>query len=287
MTADNRAGPEEQIHNWLLEPATRVKDLVKEAAYVGVVPRALIIASGFRTYLLIARQRFIDEGKSLDGFDALLAEQDSIEFATNHLLEEKGDEVPLVNAHSVVNLWTLLETMVEDTFVLAVTRDDRALARALKTGIRWRGSDSLETISEEEARDIYVRVERQSARKSDTNSSERLPRALRSIGIDLQLRQDTADAISDLCTTRNCILHRGSIIDARTTRDMRTAKVVEGERLRIVRERWESFYDAIGSFASSLLKAVSESAYCRWRHPETGEVLSGTEVDWESVRKNR
>lgn len=272
---------ETAIDNWILEPTTRVGDIVREAAYVGIVPKSLIIAAGFRTFAMIARERFVAENLDPTGIDLLLEFQESIEVGARELLSEAGDDAPLINRHSAISLWTILETMVEDTFVLAVRRDARALRLALESsGNRKRALESTSSpISEDDARDLFEHVLRAVRDTNDVNSASRLAPALRAIQIPLKLETPTEKAVVRLCAARNCILHRGGDVDARTARAFQDEHVIEGSRLIISKRLWDEFYEGISQFGSSLIKAITRSPYCRFRDSVTGEIRSGIELD--------
>jgi hypothetical protein len=67
----------------------------------------------------------------------------------------------------------------------------------------------------------------------------------------------------ELNYVRNCVLHRGGVVDARVVAEAPNSGLAVGDVIRIVQEDYLRYFRAVGSFAQELLKGAIASRHAR------------------------
>jgi hypothetical protein len=270
----------EGVNSWILEPASRLVDYaVEEARFALVVPKALIIAAGFRNYLLIAQRFVLDEQPTASqGLDELLARQEAIELGASELLDGPGGESSVVTRHSIVGLWSAVEVTVEDTLVACLMRSDQARCALRRNGVTFHEETSGPG-SEFEMRVALSKLESKFKRSNGVNSAGAYVSMLRELEIPMRMPEKELATFSELCYVRNCILHRGGAIDSRAEREAPRFVGMIGQPVELSEALWSSYYGFVGRFAGELISSLGRSPYTRWLDEASGEWLSGADLE--------
>lgn len=248
--------PDSNALNWIIAPAfTCVKYIGEETINASVLHRSIINVDLIKPLLKIARQKLLENG--LDDSSLVLLEKE------NELLEQKAKELissnfHSINSHGLVGLWCAVETAVEDTVVLILMNDAKCIGAIKNAGYKIK-FDFNQKLDEEMAKKIYANLERQ-VRKC-FRVGEGYCTLLSIFGLQMQLDNNTLNILSEINSVRNCILHRGGIIDSKAGNEsQRLANFVDKE-INISNELYLTYYRAAGKFASALLSATTKSNY--------------------------
>lgn len=112
------------VFNWIISPiGDCVKYVGDEVVNTAVLQRSIINISNMVPLLLIARQKFLENGKDDTGIRHLIAENEFLADKAKEFIESDFDPI---NSHGLIGLWCAVETAVEDTVVLILMNDDKA-----------------------------------------------------------------------------------------------------------------------------------------------------------------
>ena len=245
------------IHNWILEPAHRcVVYLTEEAKLGGILQRALTALSSQRGLLEMVRHTFVRSRKPLRAINALHAEQPGLE---KWAAEVIATDYSHINAHGLIGVWVAVETAVEDTVIAVLMRDVEWAKRASLVGLKV---PEILPLSEDDARRFYRnRLERSAPRGSDI--AQVFEHVLSAVDVDIKFPRELRPRLAQLNYIRNCLLHRGGIVDARAAEEAPSLGIKVGQPIRVSREMFLSNFDAASGFTSALFTALLASRHAK------------------------
>jgi hypothetical protein len=257
--------PDSDAFNWIIGPAGRcVKLIADEVETAGFLLRAVTVASGFAPYLHLARKSIVAHKDQSDvaRIDRLIAEQHKISSQAQEVIDA---DFHRINVHGIIGLWVAIEVAVEDTVVLILTKALPAAQSALSALKRPPKIDDA-GISEAEARRLYDRLQRQYREGQSVSEGYRL--LLQALNISVEVPSESAKILSELNYVRNCLLHRGGIIDKRAMAEAQKLQLFPGDSLRLGNKMYGRYLDAATTFSHALLMGVLRSPYVRIRQDE-------------------
>lgn len=249
--------PNSDALNWIIGPVTRaVGYLAEETKIAGILQRSLTVLEGHGTLLQLVRQKFIEAGAKdgLPAIDKLLSEAPGL---SKDAVELRQNDYSVVNSHSLIGIWGAVEVAVEDTVVLILTKEASALDVAANAGVKTAAFEPA-PVSEEDARRIYSRLEKQP--RGNLKVGEFYVQLLDHFEVKFNCSRHTLAKLEEINNVRNCILHRGGIIDDRAAQ-IGTLRPYLGKQLPITQARYLEYYDAIGDFLGEMLRGVIASRY--------------------------
>jgi hypothetical protein len=250
--------PDSDAYNWIIAPAGRCVLAVGEGARVGALLHRAMIALANQGPLLHAGLTIGKAaGQDTTAIERLIAEQPGLSAGAQEIVD--GD-LHQLHTSGIVFLWASLEVAVEDTATLILIRDPTTLTILAASGVRLPANLS-NPLTEIDARRIFARFERLSS--GSRRVSEAYCHLLETLGLSLAIDQGIHDKLTELNYIRNCILHRGGIVDDRVTKEAPNLGVVAGASLRIGQSDYLSYYDAVGKFALALINAAIKSRHVR------------------------
>ena len=250
--------PNSDAYNWIIAPAGRCALAVGDGARVGALLHRAIIALANQGPLLNAALHITKSaGRDNEAIQRLLAEQPTLEAWAKELLD--GD-LHQFHTSGIVFLWASLEVAVEDTAVLILLRDPSTIRTLAELGLKLPAKLST-PLTEVDARRIFSRFERLGP--GSRTVSEAYCQMLETLGLSLAVDQEVHDKLTELNYVRNCILHRGGVVDDRVTREAPKLGVAPGDALHIGQSSYLDYYDAVGKFAVALINAAIKSRHVR------------------------
>lgn len=251
--------PNQDAFNWIIAPAGNcVKYIHRETVDAAVINRAVINLEGMRFFIDVVRLHFIANGKPVEKLDALLAEQDLHE---NKAKEIVRSDFASINAHALVGLWSAIEVAVEDTVVLILMKDGESQDVLKGAGFKFKKHFTGAALEEVKARSLANVVLKQA--RNGRGLSKSYVHVLRSLGLDVYVEETTFYLMNEVSYIRNCILHRGGVIDQKVHDLAPGLAEYENHEFQVTRARFQHYYQALSAFSVELLRAATNSRYTR------------------------
>lgn len=194
----------EQIDNWLIGPLTQcVLYLSDEMVYSGLVRRGLSTMTGMIPYFALANNEFVKMGIDTAPLRTLAREYLSWE---DKAKEHIDNGFSTVHSHSLIGLWCVVETTVEDSVLLILKRSPVAEKLLVESGYRVRPSP-LRGLEEGSLQKVYSSLEKQARDRG--NIGEAWIHLLSALDVKFGVDEESIELIAEANEIRNCILHRG------------------------------------------------------------------------------
>jgi len=250
--------PDSDVYNWIIAPAARCGIAIGEDARIGgLLKRAMAALANQGPMLALGFKALKDAGKDTTTIERLLAEQPGLAAWAKELLDA---DLHALHTSGVIALWASLEVAVEDTAVLILLRDPTAVPLVAGSGVKLPANLSSPLI-EADARRIFVRFDRLAS--GTRRVSEAYCQILETLGLSLDVDAITHDKLAELNYVRNCILHRGGIVDERVKTEAPGLGLESGAPVHIGQESYLAYFDAARIFAVALLGAAVKSRHIR------------------------
>lgn len=249
------------IDNWLIGPIGQcVSYLADEAVYAGIVRRGLITMTGMQPYFLLAAKQLDENGSDIQQLRAMAKDYQQWEAtASKHV----ADGFSTVHSHSLVGLWCVVETTIEDSVLLILNKSRCAEALLVNAGYRIMKSP-ISSLQPYQVRRIYSALEYQS--RDNRRVGEAWVHLMSALGVTIHIDPDSLEAIGEANELRNCILHRGGVIDDRSAQKAPQLKPYLGQKIEISEQMYFKYYRALSAFSTAMLTAVLASAYMKWKN---------------------
>ena len=252
----------EQIDNWLLGPVGQcVLYLGEEVVYSGLLRRGLTTMTGMLPFFALADSHLKNAGVNTEPLTRMAREYLSWEEKAK---EHIGSGFTTVHRHSLVGLWCVVETAVEDSVVLILEKSPQAEDLLCNAGYKVKPSP-LVGLNEEQLRRVYSSLEKQARDRG--NITEAWLDLLAALDVKFSLSAQNINAIAEANEVRNCILHRGGEIDDRAASKAPGLKAVIGQRIEVDEKQYLGYSDALGKFAIAMIQGVITSCHCKWQKP--------------------
>lgn len=252
--------PDSNSYNWVIVPATRCVQAVAEGARLSGLLQRAVGALANQESLLIKIEAFLKlAGKDVHESDVALDEKNSWTTWAKDLLAGGLHEV---HAPGIIALWATLEVAVEDTATLILINDGQAVINAVQAGLKI-PSKWLQPFDETTARRAFARFE-QVARES-RSIADAYAYILQVLGVKVSVQSTVLEKLSELNYVRNCILHRGGIVDGRGSVEAPRLALCTGDSIRVTKETYLEYFSAVGEFAQQILEATIKSRHARWK----------------------
>jgi hypothetical protein len=254
--------PNAAVHNWIISPATRCILAVGEGARIGgLLHRALIVIAGQESVLHLAHKFAKISGQAEEPILRLLAEQPGLTAWSKEILNNDLHEI---NVSSVISLWASLEVAVEDTATLVLQNDAQSLADLIAIGVKPPKEATSHPLDESTARRVFTRAE-QVSRGNGRSIAEAYQHVLTTIGVPVSVASLVLAKLAELNYVRNCLLHRGGVVDAKVVQEAPQLGLAPGDQVLVGKQAYIDYFDAVGEFAKSLLSGAMNSRHAKWR----------------------
>lgn len=251
--------PSSDSFNWIIGPVGHCGLYIgEETANGGNLHRAVTALACQAPMLELGRQRLVAAGEDVSGINRLIEEQHGgLEAWAREMIASDYDSI---NRHGLVGLWVAIEVAVEDTAALILIKEPSSIGLISAAGIKVPATIS-NPLTENDARRIYRRLE--TFAREGVSVSEGYCRLLSILGIVVSLPPDVVSMLSEINYVRNCLLHRGGIVDERATMEAPSLGLPLGAKIKISRERYLQYFDVVAAFSSAFLEGVIKSPYIK------------------------
>ncbi|WP_395703120.1 hypothetical protein [Aquabacterium sp.] len=258
--------PDAAAYNWIISPAARCILAVGEGARIGgLLHRALVVLSGQKVVLRLAHSLAKITGQSEEPVLRLLASQPELTAWSKEILNNDLHEV---NVSGIISLWASLEVAVEDTATLVLQNDVQSLLDLIAIGVKPpKGAPS--PLDETTARRVFARAE-QVSRGNSRTIAEAYQHILVTIGVPMSVEPAVLEKLTELNYVRNCLLHRGGVVDEKVAQEAPKLGLTTGSQVHIGKQDYADYFDAVGDFAKKLLSGAMGSRHARWK-PEPSQ----------------
>lgn len=249
------AGGEQGNLNWVIAPIGNcISYLGEEITQNAVIQRSLINLSGMDGFLNLAKESLIQKNIPTTGIECLIKEHVFLKEKSKEFISSDYNSI---NSHSLVNLWAIIEATVEDTVILTLQKGKVTLDQITRKGIKVKLNLNLS--NESDRRRIYRSIEMQT--RNNSNVGEGICNIMKVLNINLNLNNKTNKVLSEVNSVRNCILHRGGILDDKASKDIFIGTHKIGNKINITKAVYMAYFDAIRKLATQLMQAIIESPY--------------------------
>jgi hypothetical protein len=170
--------------------------------------------------------------------------------------ELRESEYAVLNAHSLVAIWGALETCIEDTVVNIL------VSAPIPDAVQVVGIKAPITVYEEdEAHDVYRKIEKKLWIKGDVIGS--YENILSVFGLSASVNSETAEILREVNSVRNCLVHRGGVVDEKAAREAPTLMPMVGKRLEVSKANYLRYHEAVGEWIVALMNSICSSEYVR------------------------
>ena len=250
----------EEIDNWLLAPVTQcVLYLSEEIVYSGLVRRGLIAMTGIAPFFALANGHF--ENNGIDTSPLKRASQDCLAWESKAKVHIDTD-FSAVHRHSLIGLWCVVETAIEDSIILILEKSLKAEEMLRKAGYKLKISP-IKDLDQSKLRRIYSDLEKQARDRG--NVAEAWLSLLAALDVRFFVSEQAIASISEANEVRNCILHRGGEIDQRSASKVPALQPFVGQRIEMGEKQYLAYYHALGEFVTQMIDGVVESSHCKWK----------------------
>src|SRR5436305_1446042 len=252
--------PSSKDFNWIIGPVGQAVGVVAEETKIaGTLHRGLMVLKGQEVFLRLARERFQAAGANdaLAGVDQLLA---SAPILSQWATELQQDDFSTINKHSLISIWGAVEVSVEDTVMLVLSKEPTALARVSSAGIDI-SKFAPGPVSEDEARRLFTRLERKL--RENLKVGDAYIKLLGLLDVSFTCSGHTLSKLEEINSVRNCLLHRGGIIDGRAAQSVGALRPFLGQQIPITQARYLEYYEAVNTFLSAMMGGVIASPHIR------------------------
>ena len=249
MSKENKA-------NWIIGPiGWCIKYIGEETILAALTTKSIIAFEHQETLLSIAREKLEENEISVKDIDHLIAlAPEHAEWAS----KQKNIDFSDINRHSLISVWGALETCLEETIVLILQNDQKARQSVKRLGIKIKkGTENR--LSEYEARRIYSGLIRKF--RKNFSVADAYIEILKLFEVDINCPQHILEKLAEIKAVRNCLVHNADKINKRAVREASTLKKLLGKEIRISRNLYSEYFEAISNFTQSMLKGIVKCKY--------------------------
>ena len=165
--------------------------------------------------------------------------------------EEQKSDFSTLRAHSIVAMWSAVETTVDQILLnMSLLYPDKLSSAA--------GDATLPaTPSEDEVKRLY-RKWKASVHGSKNNVIERHLYMLSALGLPCSLDDSQIAAATEINEVRNIIVHNKAVVDDRFLSRCPHLTVAIGQKYLLSMEKFVAFHDTLSAYSISILKACTD-----------------------------
>ena len=252
--------PDSDAFNWIIGPSTRcIQSVADGANLAGLLKRAVICLS-VQESLLNKVEVLL---KAVTNNTQITEAPPSTESMwTTWSKELIAKDLHAIHVPGIIALWASLEVAVEDTATLVLVNDLQSLDDAVLAGFKL-PSGFTKPPGESYARRVFARMEQVS--RGTRSIAEAYAHILQVLGVSTSVAPEDFETLAELNYVRNCILHRGGVVDRRVTEEAPNSGLAVGDFVHIAEERYLRYYKSVGSFAQQMLEGSIASRHTRYK----------------------
>jgi len=215
------------------------------------------------------RATILKNNNSTANIDLLLREQKCLEDISKKIIISKYNSI---NSHSLISLWSAIETVIEDTIILIFLNKKECIKYLEENNYtikkqKYKISPSI-PLNENQAAEIYKSFEHQTKQKiidkkismgeeKKANIGEIYCNMMNVFELNLNLEQHEKELLTEINSIRNCILHRGGILDDKAAKDMILKVHKVNKPIFIDNKLYLQYYEGIKKFVLLLHSKIN------------------------------
>lgn len=173
-------------------------------------------------------------------------------------IELRSSDYSTLHSHSLVSIWGVLESCLENLVVTILMNDADIFQKLTSSGLKIDPSKIASGINEEDARALYQKIENHVRVKGNIVLTYEAVLSL--FDLSAACLQHTESLLS-ANALRNCIMHRGGIIDKKAINQAPELSLWLGKKYNLTSDDYLKYYDAVTAWLSSLLDSAIKSKY--------------------------
>lgn len=244
---------------WIFAPAKRCVEFIAEEAKIGaLLHRSLTHIEMGRPLFDLLKQQFMaaDQTEAADLVDVLLASAPYHEEWAKHL---RQTDYAALNAHATVAIWAALETCLEDTVVAILANDASAISTIKSLGVKVKHDEREATQGLGNYRRVFESLH-SNRRVKGSNVIATYEAVLDVFGLSARGRA-SEEALLELNSVRNCIVHRGGVVDEMAIRAAPSLHGLLGNEVVVSRSDFLRYHEAVSDWTISLMESINASKY--------------------------
>jgi len=170
--------------------------------------------------------------------------------------QEIEKEFPLLNAHSLVTIWSAMEALFEDVLVAHIIHRPEILKEDVFQKIRIPLATYEQLSQEDKARLLVYELQRSlsSEQRLGLDCFEAL---LKVVGLAGKVEDEIRRDIYELQQLRHTIVHRASLADRKLVEACPWLKLIPGERILISHEQYRRLMAAVNKYVTVVIERAT------------------------------
>lgn len=166
--------------------------------------------------------------------------------------EERVNGFPLLHAHALTDLWSILEATVEDLLVANLVNEPEILAHEAFSKISIPLSE-FRTLDEEERMRLVLSEFSRNRGAERRKGVERFEILLEPFGLAGPVEKELKKTIWEIQNVRNVLVHRAGIADRKFVQACPWLNLSVGDRVTVTRETFDRYYRALSEYGTLLV----------------------------------
>jgi len=171
--------------------------------------------------------------------------------------EERLNGFPLLHAHALTDLWSILEATIEDLLVANLLNEPETLGHETFSKIRIPLSE-FQTLDEEERMRFVLSEFSRNQGAERRKGVERFEVLLEPFGLAGPVEDGVRKIIWEIQNVRNVLVHRAGVADRKFVQACPWLNLSVGDRVTINRESFDRYYHALSEYGTLLVFRIGE-----------------------------
>jgi len=233
----------------LLRPIEMCACFLVDEQFISIVTkRGLITLENVRPLLQHVKRIFGQHSK-LDGvmkIEQLLTDSPFNEAAARR---ERENDFETVHRHSIIAMWSAIEFTIEDIVIDVICNDPTAISRLSSAGVDLPRKLS-QPLTELDARRVFRNAE--SSLRRSLSSSATICKIICVLGIPFEVDPNELSFADEVNAVRNCLMHRGGLIDDQSIRAAPSLAPMKGRRFVVTEEYHQKVFKTLSAITNAL-----------------------------------
>jgi hypothetical protein len=168
---------------------------------------------------------------------------------------ERESDFETVHRHSIIAMWSTMEFTFEDIVIEVICNDPTALSQIRSAGVDLPRKLS-QPLTELDARRVYRNAEYSLRRSLSLSAS--ICKILSALGIPFVVAPNVLSFTDEVNAVRNCLLHRGGLIDDQSIRSAPSLTTMKGQRFVVTEEYHKKVFETLSAITKACLQSFPE-----------------------------
>lgn len=232
-----------------------VEFLVEELKIATITKRAFITLENARPMLAMVAKILGEKNatpQSLLSIKQLLADSGMNEAIAK---QEREREFETIHRHSIISMWSAIETAIEDIVSDVIAYDPDAFSLMEGHGLKL-PRDLKKPLDDVETRRLFRNIE-SSLRKS-CSAGPAMIEMLNMLLVKCDVSPDVVTFLDEINAVRNSLVHRGGMVDDRLIRAVPALAPMQGQRFMATEDYHWRVFNNLSLLTSAILAGVND-----------------------------